>query len=119
MKSTTVSHSSTEAEVKALDEAIRQSVWLRGFLKELGFPQNTATVIHVDNQSAQILAEQYRLGNNTSHMVMRLNYIHQEIVNGGSHYKIYRYNKSSCRHSHETSTNTTIFKVKGYPTKRT
>jgi len=82
MKSTTVSHSSTEAEVKALDEAIRQSVWLRGFLKELGFPQNIATVIYVDNQSAQILAEQYRLGNNTSHMVMRLNYIHQEIVNG-------------------------------------
>jgi transposase InsO family protein len=82
LKSNTVSHSSTEAEVKALDEAIRQSVWLRGFLLELGFPQNSPTVIYTDNQSAKILAEQYRLGNNTAHMVMRLNYIHQEIVNG-------------------------------------
>jgi transposase InsO family protein len=82
LKSTSVSHSSTEAEVKALDEAIRQSVWLRGFLLEIGFPQNSPTLIYVDNQSAIILAEQYRLGNNTSHMVMRLNYIHQEILNG-------------------------------------
>jgi transposase InsO family protein len=81
LKSTTVSHSSTEAEIKALDEAVRQSVWLRGFLLELGFPQLKPTVIYVDNQSAKILVDQYRLGNNSSHMVMRLNYIHQEILN--------------------------------------
>jgi hypothetical protein len=81
LKSTTVSHSSTEAEIKALDEAVRQSVWLRGFLLEIGFPQLKPTVIYVDNQSAKILVDQYRLGNNSSHMVMRLNYIHQEILN--------------------------------------
>jgi hypothetical protein len=35
LKDSTVSHSSMEAELKALDEAIRQDVWLRNFLAEL------------------------------------------------------------------------------------
>ena len=36
-RDTTVSHSSTEAEIKAIDMAIREATWLRGFLLELGF----------------------------------------------------------------------------------
>mmetsp|Transcript_19857 Transcript_19857/g.33231 ORF Transcript_19857/g.33231 Transcript_19857/m.33231 type:complete len:303 (-) Transcript_19857:1218-2126(-) len=50
-KDTTVSHSSAEAEVKALDLAIIQATWLRGFLAELGYPQHEPTVIHTDSQS--------------------------------------------------------------------
>jgi hypothetical protein len=81
-KDSTVSHSSTEAEVKALDAAIVQATWLRGFLSELGYPQTEPTVIHTDSLSAKALAETYNLSNNTAHMVMRLNYIHQEILAG-------------------------------------
>jgi hypothetical protein len=34
VKDTTISHSSTEAEIKALDLAIKQVIWPRGFLKK-------------------------------------------------------------------------------------
>lgn len=81
-KDTTVSHSSAEAEVKALDMAIVQAVWLRGFLAELGYEQKEATVIYTDSLSAKVLAETFNLSNNSAHLVMRLNYIHQEIVAG-------------------------------------
>jgi hypothetical protein len=81
-KDTTVSHSSAEAEVKALDLAIIQAIWLRGFLAELGYPQTEPTVIHTDSLSAKVLAETFNLSNNTAHLVMRLNYIHQEILAG-------------------------------------
>jgi hypothetical protein len=82
LKASTVSHSSTEAEIKALDEAIRQCVWLRGFLSELYFPQAEPTTIYIDSLSAKTLSEQYKINNNSSHMIMRLNYIHQEIKSG-------------------------------------
>lgn len=79
-KDTTVSHSSMEAELKAIDDAIREAIWMRGFLKELNFEQHLPTIIHTDNLSAKILSDAYKLTNNTSHIVMRLNFIHQEIT---------------------------------------
>jgi hypothetical protein len=45
-KDSTVSHSSTEAELKALDEAIRKAVWLQNFLAELTYPQSKPTVFY-------------------------------------------------------------------------
>jgi hypothetical protein len=53
----TVFHSSTEAELKALDEAIRQAVWLRNFLAELTYPQSKPTVIYVDSKSSIAISE--------------------------------------------------------------
>jgi hypothetical protein len=37
VKSNTVSHSSCESETKAIDAAIIQAIWMRGFLAELAF----------------------------------------------------------------------------------
>jgi hypothetical protein len=51
-KDSTVSHSSTEAELKALEEAIRQTVWLRNFLAELTYLQSKPAVIYVDSKSS-------------------------------------------------------------------
>jgi len=79
-KSNTVSHSSTESEIKAIDECIRQLTWMRGFLAELGFPQLQPTEIKVDNKSAIFLADKFQSSNNTAHIVTRLNYIHQEVA---------------------------------------
>jgi hypothetical protein len=79
-KSNTVSHSSTESEIKAIDECIRQLTWMRGFLAELGYPQTDPTEIKVDNKSAIFLADKFQSSNNTAHMVARLNYIHQEVA---------------------------------------
>jgi len=77
----TVSHSSCEVEIKALDEAIRQVIWLRGFLEEIGFKQLKPTVIYTDSQSAQTLINSFQIGNNSAHMVMRINYLHEQVMN--------------------------------------
>ena len=49
-RDSTVSNSSTEAEIKAIDLAIREATWLRGFLSELGFAQDGPTPIYTDNK---------------------------------------------------------------------
>ena len=46
-----VSKSSTEAEYRAMSTACSEIAWLRGLLKELGFPPTTSTPLHVDNTS--------------------------------------------------------------------
>jgi hypothetical protein len=82
-RDTTVSHSSFEIEIKALDELIRALTWIRGFLAELGYSQTgIPTPIYIDNEAALQIGNSYRLTEKISHMVMKLNYIHQE-VNAG------------------------------------
>jgi hypothetical protein len=48
----TVAKSSAEAEYMALFEATSETIWLRSLLKELGFPQEEATEIFIDNSAA-------------------------------------------------------------------
>jgi hypothetical protein len=81
VKDTIVSHSSIEAEMKALDLAIKQAIWLRGFLKELDFEQIKPTIIFVDNSAAKYLAEAMDNSDNVAHMIVRLNFIQQEVLN--------------------------------------
>lgn len=81
-KDSSVSHSACDTEIKAIDLAVMQSIWLRGFLAELGFPQTTPTVIWTDSESAKILCESYNISEKSGHMTMRLNFIHQEIMRG-------------------------------------
>ena len=82
VKDTTVSHSSCESEIKAIDNAIRMAIWLRGFLEELGFKQVEPTVLHTDSVSAKALADICNIGTNSSHLVMRINYIHECVEAG-------------------------------------
>jgi len=77
-----VSHSSCESEVNSIDGIVRAIIWLRGFLLEIGFPQLKPTVIYTDSQSAKALIDMFRVGNNSAHIVMRLNYLHQETLRG-------------------------------------
>ena len=82
IKSNTVSHSSCESEAKAIDAAAIQTIWLRGFLAELGFTQSHPTIFYTDSASAIDLGELFRVGKNSIHMTMRLNFIHECIENG-------------------------------------
>ena len=41
----------------AIDEAVRQAVWLRGFLAEVGYPQRQPTKLYTDSKSAIALGE--------------------------------------------------------------
>lgn len=87
IKETLVAHHSCESEIFAADRCVRQTVWKRGFLNEIGFPQKEPTVIWMDNQAAMILIESYKLGSNVAHLVLRLNYLHQEFLNGTVQFK--------------------------------
>jgi len=58
------------------------AIWLRGFLEELGFEQFEPTVLHTDSVSAKALADICNIGTNSSHLVMRINYIHECVEAG-------------------------------------
>jgi hypothetical protein len=79
---TTVSHSSTEAEIKALDEIIRVCSHVEdilNFLLSSPEDQNEPFVIYVDNQAAIELCKTLKTTHKTRHINLRINYIRQEI----------------------------------------
>jgi hypothetical protein len=79
-KDTTVSHSSTEAEIKALDELIRQIQSVRDLLEFLGCEQQEPTKIYMDNASAIEICRTLKSMHKTKHINVRINYI-REVIN--------------------------------------
>ena len=55
---------------------------LRGLLNELGYPQKEPTIIYTDSISAKTLAETLHMSNASAHLIVRINFIHQEIASG-------------------------------------
>jgi hypothetical protein len=84
VKDTCVSHSSCKSEVKAIDTATRQVIWMHGILAELGYPPIAPTILHnTDLESAIIkLGELCNIVNNSMHIVMRIRIIHECIIAG-------------------------------------
>ena len=80
VKSTNVSHSSCEAEINVIDAAAIRTIWIRGLLAELGYPQLTPTVIYTDSLSAKALADACQIGNNSAHITMRINFLHEQVT---------------------------------------
>jgi hypothetical protein len=82
-KQTNVALSSTEAELNAAFEAVKDVVWFRELLAELGFIQSAPTVVYVDNASLITLASQYS-GNHkrVKHFLVRLNFLIDQVKNG-------------------------------------
>ncbi len=77
-----VSLSSTEAEVDALVEAVKDCIWMRGLLCELGYPQLSPTTIYQDNKFPLRLADIDAIPSRTRHLANRLSFIKQEIERG-------------------------------------
>ncbi|MCP4492594.1 MAG: DDE-type integrase/transposase/recombinase [Gammaproteobacteria bacterium] len=75
-----VTLSSTEAEYVALSSAAQQAVWLRGLLKNLGYPQKKATTILEDNQGAICLARNPVAQRKTKHIDLRHHYIREKVT---------------------------------------
>ena len=48
---------------------------------ELGFEQHQPTTIWTDSASAKLLATTFQLSSKSQHLTMRINAIHQEVVN--------------------------------------
>jgi len=67
-KQARVSKSSTESEYRAMSLACSEIIWLRGLLTELGFPQNSATPLYVDNTSAIQIAANPVFHERTKHI---------------------------------------------------
>ena len=81
-RSTTVVCSSTEGELLALAECTRQTVWTRGFLDEVGHPQQAPTTIYSDSQSAIAMVKQGNSTTRANHLVKVYNYLCQEVTAG-------------------------------------
>ena len=54
-KQPVVALSSTEAEYYALSEAVKELLWIRQLLSEIGLPLNEPMVIHQDNMSTMAM----------------------------------------------------------------
>ena len=80
-KQIAVATSSTKAEYQALSSATKESIWLRMFMGEIGFHQNSPTPIEQDNQSAIALAQNPTQHNRTKHIDIAHHFIRELIEN--------------------------------------
>ena len=76
-----VARSSAEAELIALDDAVREALWQRKSLPELGFPE-APTVIHEDNQSCIAIATNTRFTSATKHISTRYFAVRHHLASG-------------------------------------
>lgn len=77
---TVVAHSSTEAEIKAIDMLCREIVYWRDVLKFLNREPVSPTRIYVDNKSAIELCRILKVNHRTRHINVRIQYI-RELIN--------------------------------------
>ncbi|KAE8985602.1 hypothetical protein PR001_g22840 [Phytophthora rubi] len=71
----TVALSSTEAEYMALSDCVKECVWMRRRLKDIGAEQVEATVIYENNQGAMALAKNVGYQARTKHIDIRYHFI--------------------------------------------
>ena len=74
-KQSIVAISSTEAEYVALAECVRDVIWLRSFLHELGYTQLHPTPIYQDNKSCIAIAENTGNTERTKHIDIRHHFL--------------------------------------------
>lgn len=79
-KQSIVTLSSTEAEIVAGVECVKEVIWLRNQLAELGFPQIEPTIIFADNSSMITLASDFS-GNHkrVKHYLIRINFLLEQV----------------------------------------
>jgi hypothetical protein len=81
-KQSLIAHSSTEAELIALDEAAMAILWCRNLLGELGFKPKDPSIVYQDNQSVIKMAEKGGGSfKRTKHIAKKYFYVHELIDN--------------------------------------
>jgi hypothetical protein len=82
-KQSGVTLSSTESENWAAVEAVKEIIWFRDLLSELGFPQTQPTTVFADNASMITLAEHFS-GNHAKvkHFMLRINFLIEKVNEG-------------------------------------
>jgi hypothetical protein len=79
----TVSHSSCEAEIKAIDLTIKSILHVRDLLQFFGHEQFNKTILYTDSKSSIDLLNTLKSKENTRHINVRINYI-REAINLGN-----------------------------------
>ena len=77
-----LSHSSTEAEIKAVDELMREMIHLLDVSRFCAGTQELPMKLYCDNQSAAALFETLKCSNKVKHINMRINFIRESILEG-------------------------------------
>lgn len=80
-KQSTTALSSTEAELNAAVEGVKEATWMRMFLRELGFAVESPTVMHQDNQSVIAIAVNPIHHARIKHMEIKTHYIRENVEN--------------------------------------
>ncbi|KAF1313386.1 Integrase catalytic core protein, partial [Globisporangium splendens] len=75
----TVALSTTEAEYMALCDCVKECVWMRTLLKNIGLEQYEATPIFEDNQGAIALAKNIGYQARTKHIDIRYHFIREKL----------------------------------------
>ncbi|KAH9695613.1 hypothetical protein KPL71_022838 [Citrus sinensis] len=76
-----VALSTTEAEYIALTEAVKEALWLKGLVTELGLEQESVTV-NCDSSSAIQLSKNPKYHERTKHADVRMHFIRDKIRSG-------------------------------------
>ncbi|WVZ00077.1 hypothetical protein V8G54_026146 [Vigna mungo] len=76
-----VALSTTEAEYYALAEGVKEALWLKGLVRELGFHQKSVCV-HCDSRSAIHLANHQIYHSRTKHIDVKLHFVRSIVESG-------------------------------------
>ncbi|GKV28505.1 hypothetical protein SLEP1_g37549 [Rubroshorea leprosula] len=76
----TVTLSTTEAEYMAIIEAVKEALWLKGLVSDLGVEQNE--MVFCDSQSAIHLTKNTMYHERTKHIQVRYHFVREVISNG-------------------------------------
>ncbi|GMF35066.1 unnamed protein product [Phytophthora fragariaefolia] len=71
---------STEAEYMVLSDCVKECIWMRRLLKDMGVDQVGATVIYEDNQGAMALAKNVGYQARTKHIDIRYHFIREKVA---------------------------------------
>ena len=75
----TVALSTTEAEYMAAAEAVKEGIWLRNLVQELGLQQEVNSVVFCDNQSAIYLIRNQAYHERTKHIDVKYHFIREAV----------------------------------------
>lgn len=76
-----VALSTTEAEFTAVTEAIKEALWLKGFISELGIRQDKV-VVHCDSQSAIHLSKHQVYHERSKHIDVKMHFVRDVLAKG-------------------------------------
>jgi hypothetical protein len=77
-----VANSAAEAEYVALNEAVRNLMWIMNMLTELGFPIHEKPTVYEDNQSTIMTVKGQKNGMLTKHLEVKFQYVKEVYEKG-------------------------------------